>query len=279
MGRNTGGVDLTIPRNLSCKNFPDSILNNPRRLRVNHIKGRNIQSTITKRTQIVSSNQYEQDLLRAAQEGDMEAYEDLQRLLEPDIRRFVQRKIYDPYTVDDILQDVFLAFYQNLSRIEPVENLRPYIFRIARNKCYDDLRKLERNGDVSLDDEPVQMRVSFTEAQHQPKPDDLSHWMLLHIEVQAAIEQLPDNQREALLLYSEEQMSYAEIADVMDCSIGTVKSRLYYAKKALRGLMKMETLAVLDEEFGTAPLKKTKSAGTETAGIEEKEEEQYERAS
>ena len=242
---------------------------------VKPVKGRNNKSKSNQRTQIVSSNQYELDLLRAAQEGDIEAYEDLQRLLEPDIRRFVQRKIYDPYTVDDILQDVFLAFYQNLSRIEPVENLRPYIFRIARNKCYDDLRKLERNGDVSLDDEPIQMRVSFTEAQHQPKPDDLSHWMLLHMEVQAAIEQLPDNQREALLLYSEEQMSYAEIADVMDCSIGTVKSRLYYAKKALRGLMKMETIAVLDEEFGNAPVKKTKVA--ENEAVEAKE--QYERAS
>jgi RNA polymerase sigma-70 factor, ECF subfamily len=252
-------------------------LNNLIAAYVNPIKGRNSihkSSQTSKRTQIVSSNQYEQDLLIAAQEGDIEAYEDLQRLLEPDIRRFVQRKIFDAYAVDDVLQDVFLAFYQNLSRIQPVENLRPYIFRIARNKAYDDLRKLERNSDVSLDDEPVQMRVSFTEAQHQPKPDDLSHWMLLHIEVQAAIEQLPDNQREALLLYSEEQMSYAEIADVMDCSIGTVKSRLFYAKKALRGLMKMETLAVLDEEFGNAPVKKTKVTGTDP----EKAEETYERA-
>jgi RNA polymerase sigma-70 factor, ECF subfamily len=75
-----------------------------------------------------------------AQDGDMEAYEELQILLEPDIRRFVQRKIYDQYVVDDLMQEIFLAFYQNLSRIDPVENLRPYIFRIARNKCYDDLR-------------------------------------------------------------------------------------------------------------------------------------------
>lgn len=217
----------------------------------------------------MANDQYEQSLLAAAQDGDIEAYEDLQRLLEPDIRRFVRRKIADPYVVDDIVQDVFLAFYQNLARIHPIENLRPYLFRIARNKCYDDLRKLERNGDVSLDDEPVQMRVSFTEAQHQPKPDDLSHWMLLHMEVQAAIEQLPDSQREALLLYSEEQMSYAEIADIMECSIGTVKSRLYYAKKALRGLIKQQTLDVLDEEFGTSnkPLKKTQVTATELEAI------------
>lgn len=197
----------------------------------------------------MSDDIYEQVLLEAAQAGDIDAYEELQILLEPDIRRFVSRKIYDLFTVDDVVQDVFLAFYQNMHRIDPVENLRPYIFRIARNKCYDDLRKLERNENISLDEEPVRMRVSFTESSNQPKPDDVTHWMLLHMEVQEAIAQLPETQREALILYSEDQMTYAEIADIMDCSIGTVKSRLYYAKKNLRGLMNPETLAVLDDEF------------------------------
>lgn len=226
----------------------------------------------------MSDHFYEQELLLAAQEGDLDAYEELQGLLEPDIRRYVQRKIYDSYTVDDVLQEVFLAFYQNLYRIDPVENLRPYIFRIARNKCYDDLRKLEKNDDVSLDDEPVQMRVSFSESHHQPKPDDLTHWMLLHLEVQAAMEQLPDNQREALVLYSEEQMSYAEIAEIMDCSIGTVKSRLYYAKKNLRGLMKQETLDVLDEEFAGTPRTPKKSQENQILIEEELKEVNYERA-
>jgi RNA polymerase sigma-70 factor, ECF subfamily len=226
----------------------------------------------------VSDHFYEQELLLSAQEGDLDAYEELQGLLEPDIRRYVQRKIYDDYTVDDILQEVFLAFYQNLHRIDPIENLRPYIFRIARNKCYDDLRKLERNNNVSLDDEPVQMRVSFTESQHQPKPDDLTHWMLLHLEVQAAIEQLPENQGETLILFSEEQMSYAEIAEIMDCSIGTVKSRLYYAKKNLRGLMKQETLAVLDEEFTETPRTPKKSQANLQMIEEEQKEVNYERA-
>lgn len=220
----------------------------------------------------MSDEIYEQVLLSAAQLGDIDAYEELQILLEPDIRRFIQRKIYDPYTVDDVLQEVFLAFYQNMHRIDPIENLRPYIFRIARNKCYDDLRKLERNENVSLDDEPVRMRVSFTEASTQPKPDDLTHWMLLHMEVQEAMAQLPENQREALILYSEEQMTYAEIADIMDCSIGTVKSRLYYAKKNLRGLMNPETLNVLDDEFDTTPkVAKKKSIDKEESELTEEE--------
>jgi RNA polymerase sigma-70 factor, ECF subfamily len=206
----------------------------------------------------------------------MTAYEELQNLLEPDIRRYIQRKIYDPYAVDDVLQETFLAFYRNLQRIEPVDNLRPYIFRIARNKSYDDLRKLERNEDVSLDDEPVRMRVSFTEAHQMPKPDDMTHWMLLHLEVQQAIEQLPDTQRETLQLFSEEQLSYAEIADIMDVSIGTVKSRLFYAKKNLRGYLRPETLQLLDEEFRdeakTKPKKSETVAECVTVTVEEENE-------
>ncbi|MEL6402989.1 MAG: RNA polymerase sigma factor [Chloroflexota bacterium] len=201
----------------------------------------------------MSDDRTEQALLVAAVDGDMEAYEVLQIRLEPDMRRYIGRKIYDPFTVDDMLQEVFLKFYQNMHRIDPIENLRPYIYRIARNTVYDHLRKVQRNNDISLDDEPVRMRVSFTEATHQPKPDDLTHWILLHMEVEEAINNLPESQRETLVLYSEEQMSYAEIADVMDCSIGTVKSRLYYAKKNLRGLLNPETVDVLDDEFNDTP--------------------------
>ncbi|MCA9912210.1 MAG: RNA polymerase sigma factor, partial [Anaerolineae bacterium] len=167
----------------------------------------------------MNGESFEEQLLYAAQQGDQDAYAELQLLLESDIRRYIRRKINDPYTVDDIVQETFLAFYQSLHRIDPLSNLRPYLFRIARNKCFDDLRKLERNADISLDDEPVQVRVSFTEAHHQPRPDDITHWMLLHLEVQEAIEQLPDSQREALQLYSEEQMTYAEIAEIMGCSV------------------------------------------------------------
>jgi len=221
----------------------------------------------------MSNEAYEQALLKDAQAGDMDAYEELQLLLEPDIRRYVKRKIYDIYAVDDVVQEIFLAFYQNMHRIDPISNLRPYIFRIARNKAFDDLRQVERRDDISLDDEPVRMRVSYTEAHHQPKPDDLTHWTLLHLEVLEAIEQLPENQRETLLLFSEEQMTYAEIAAIMDVSIGTVKSRLFYAKKNLRGLMRPETAAVLDDEFSApTPKKKTKVA-------EVVEEETHERLS
>lgn len=216
----------------------------------------------------------EYDLLQEAQGGDMDAYEELQLLLEPDIRRYVRRMVNNPYTEDDIMQDVFIRFYMNMHNIDPVSSLRPYIFRIARNRCYDEFRSYGRTDEMSLDDEPVQMRVSFTEAHSVPKPDDITHWMLLQLEVREAIDNLPDTQRDALILYSEEQMSYAEIADIMECSIGTVKSRLYYAKKNLRGLLRPETVEVLDEEFGNNEPPTKKKSNTSQVNKPQNEEEQ-----
>jgi RNA polymerase sigma factor (sigma-70 family) len=66
--------------------------------------------------------------------------------------------------------------------------------------------------------------------------------------VKEAIDRLPEMQRQTLILYSEEQLSYAEIAVAMDTSIGTVKSRLFHAKKLLRQMLRPETLQALENE-------------------------------
>jgi len=195
------------------------------------------------------THELEQALLIDAQNGDINAYEDLQLLLEPMIRRFVQRMLNNPMLVDDMVQEVFIKFYQNIGNIDPPEKLRPYIYRMARNRCYDELRRMGRRETVSLDEEPVELRVSFTQAHTQPKPDDLTHWILLSVEVREAIDRLPESQRRALILYAEEEMSYAEIAEVEGVSLGTVKSRIYYAKKNLRQYLNPDTLDVILSEF------------------------------
>jgi RNA polymerase sigma-70 factor (ECF subfamily) len=88
------------------------------------------------------------------------------------------------------------------------------------------------------------------QSERESQPEAVTYWLLLYLEVQEAMERLPEVQRETLILYSEENLSYAEIAEAMNTSIGTVKSRLYYAKKTLRQLLSVETLQALDMEFG-----------------------------
>jgi RNA polymerase sigma-70 factor (ECF subfamily) len=194
----------------------------------------------------------ETDLLQRAQSGDMDAFAELQTRLEAPIRRFVWRLIGTSPEEDDILQDSLIALYLNLDRIDPPENLRPYVFRIVRNRCYDLLRKRRRFEQISLDEEPVESWVSLSEpALTGSQPEEVAHWLMVQMEVQAAMERLPELQRQTLILYSEENLSYQEIAEAMNTGMGTVKSRLFYAKKMLRQLLSPQTLAMLDSEFGT----------------------------
>lgn len=191
------------------------------------------------------------EVARAAQQGDIDAFEALQRHFEAAIQRFVRRLIGAGQAVDDIVQDVFISLYYNLHRINPIEQIRPYLFRIARNRCFDELRRYQNRPTVSLDDEPVNIWVSYTATadHYDSQPEEVAHWLLLHLEVQEAMDKLPEIQRQALILYAEEGLSYAEISQVMECSIGTVKSRLFHAKQNLRNLLRPETLEMLEREL------------------------------
>ncbi len=194
----------------------------------------------------------EYELLKLAQEGDYDAFEQLHALLAPGLGRFVRRLIGDGQEAEDVVQDTLLALYLNLSRIEPVEKLRPYVFRIARNRCYDVLRRYGRYEEVSMDaDDPASVRISFEVAdERSTPPEEVAHWLLLQLEVREVMDSLPELQRQALMLYADEGLSYAEIAEVMGVGIGTIKSRLFHAKKNLRARMKPETLAAILSDLG-----------------------------
>ncbi|NDJ34739.1 MAG: RNA polymerase sigma factor [Chloroflexi bacterium] len=101
------------------------------------------------------------DLLRQAQAGDESAYTELHHQLEPAIRRFVYRLIGTGEEAEDVVQDTMIAFYRSLHRIDPPEHMRAYVYRIARNRCYDALRRQGRYETLPLDDDAVAVRVSF----------------------------------------------------------------------------------------------------------------------
>lgn len=202
---------------------------------------------------------YQRHLLRRAQAGDYDAFERLYALLEPGIGRFVRRLVGHGTESEDIVQDTFLALYTHLDNIVPASRLRPYVYRIARNHCYDRLRLWGRYEEVSIDASdgdseagskreatfhaPLHLQDEFSTA-----PDEAAHWLLLSMEVRSAIDRLPHHQRQTLILYCEEELTYAEIAEVMEVSIGTVKSRLFHAKKTLRGLVRPEVLLAIQQD-------------------------------
>ena len=194
----------------------------------------------------------EQALLRQARSGRQAAFARLQEELAPTVRRFIWRLIGQHEGEDEIVQDVFMALYMNLERIDPVENLRPFLFRIVRNRCYNELRRQGRYKFVSLDGYARSTGASGSFAvDHSPLPDEVVQWQLLFEEVRATLERLPEVQRQTVILYAEENFTYTQIAQAMGTNIGTVKSRLHHARRTLRRLVRPESLALLgiaDEE-------------------------------
>ena len=192
----------------------------------------------------------ESDLLRALQAGDEDAFVLIMQRLESPLRRYIRRLIGDTDAGDDIVQDVFFTLYRKCDRIDARRGLRPYLFRMARNRCYDELRRQGRFQSVSLDDDAEGQAFSLAETLPDPAEptEELAHWLFIQLVVREAMEKLPENQRQALILYAEEQMSYAEIAVATNTNAGTVRSRLSHARRTLRRLVPPWVLAELDND-------------------------------
>ena len=191
----------------------------------------------------------EHELFEQVREGNRTAFDRLQETLDASVRRFVRKLVGIREEEEDIVQDAFLALYMNLERLESSEHLRPFLFRVVRNRCYDTLRRQGRFQFVPLEaaSEDSAVNSSFL-TDRRRQPDEALHWILLHSEVQQAIDRLPEIQRQAIILYCEDDLTYAQIAEAMATDIGTIKSRIYYGRKNLRKLLKPEILEALGIE-------------------------------
>ena len=194
------------------------------------------------------------DLLRALQAGDGDAFVHIMQRLESPLRRYVRRLIGDSDAGEDIVQDVFFTLYRKCDRVDASRGLRPWLFRVARNRCYDELRRQGRFHSVSLEDDADGQPFSLVETLPDPAEptEELAHWLFIQMIVREAMQQLPENQRQTLILFAEEGMSYAQIALATNTNIGTVRSRLSHARKTLRRLVPPWVPAALDADSAAA---------------------------
>ena len=165
---------------------------------------------------------YEQLLVLRCQAGDETAFETLVARYHGRLAYYLRGLLPREDQVDDVLQEVWLAVFRALPRLADPGALAAWLYRIARDKALVRWRghRQERPLDESdLVEEPSQ-RDEFG-------PEDAR-------EIHAALAQLTPEHREMLVLRFLEDMSYGQIAEVTGCPVGTVRSRLYYAKSALR---------------------------------------------
>lgn len=137
----------------------------------------------------------------------------------------------DSTVAEDITQDCFLRLYRYAERIDTSLPLAPWLYRVTVNLSYTWLSRNKRRG-VSL--ESV---VDYLMSSPWQAPDKLAESAGLREEVRRAIRQLNFNQRVVVVMYYLNELSLEEIAEVLNCPVGTVKSRLYYARENLRNCL------------------------------------------
>ncbi|MCD7784412.1 MAG: RNA polymerase sigma factor [Oscillospiraceae bacterium] len=139
------------------------------------------------------------------------------------VERFVRFKIPADSGAEDVLQEVYLAAYLGFERLENRENFKPWILGIARNKCRDRYREMAK-----------ELELVDIESVPEEKLSIGIHGITVQNDVSEALGELSDRDSEILRLYYLKQLPQENIAKVLGIPIGTVKSRLHYAKSRLR---------------------------------------------
>lgn len=172
------------------------------------------------------------ELLSAYQDGDVGAFRTVMERHHDALLRFLIRFMGDRQAAEDVFQETFLQVHQSLDSFDMSRSFKPWLFTIAANKGRDLHRKNARRPTLGLSarigGDDGRSFVDLMEID-VPAPSEAMDKRELDQRVQRAVDELPDHQREILLLAYFQKMSYQTIADLLEVPLGTVKSRLHAA--------------------------------------------------
>jgi len=183
-------------------------------------------------------------LVQLALQGDQQAFEALVSRYKQPLFDLIYHYVGEYYEAEDILQHVYLKLYLSLSTLEPNQNLRPWLFTVARNRCLDFLRhkrafagRLLFFSEVSanIGDDDVAIFDMIPDA--ASTPEELVEQRGLQREIRHAIQSLPQVYRSVVWLLYKEQLNYDEIGQILAMSASTIKTRFNRAKPYLRAIL------------------------------------------
>jgi RNA polymerase sigma-70 factor, ECF subfamily len=163
----------------------------------------------------------DRDLIKKARRGHVEAYNLLVSRWEKRIYNYILRLVGSREDAQDATQDTFLKAYQSLGRLEDEGRFAPWLYRIAHNEAYSLLRKRRPEGE---------MPAEIAEGAERPRLFPVE----LRLAVEGALGRLSQEQREAVVLKIYQGFKFEEMAQILDCPVSTVKSRLYTALELLK---------------------------------------------
>ena len=183
----------------------------------------------------------EMELIHRAKLGERNAFSELVCIHAEGVRNVIYRMCGDVQIAEDAAQETFIQAWLHLASYRPHMPLRNWLYRIAINAATDMLRKEKRILPHALED----LQLSDP----QPGPEAVFSQGERTTVIQKAVSALPDASRAVLVLREYEGLSYHEIADTLNIPVGTVMSRLNYARKVLRGQLEQKLSPQVEAEY------------------------------
>ena len=183
----------------------------------------------------MSDREIDQLLVERVQRGDKEAFGLLVAKYQRKLARLLGRMIRDPAEVEDVAQEAFIKAYRALPSFRGDSAFYTWLYRIGINTAKNYLVSQGRRAPTSteLASEDAETMEDADQLRDIDTPDRLLHTKQIGDTVNAAMQALPEELRNAIMLREIEGLSYEEIAVVMDCPIGTVRSRIFRAREAI----------------------------------------------
>jgi len=178
---------------------------------------------------------YEEEelLVKLSKEGDKLAFSKLVRKYQNFLFNLLYRLLPDEFDVNDIAQDVWIKVYQSISSFKGNSSFKTWLNKIAINTYYDKLRKKGYVKEVSIDEEDEEGNKLFDIADSRLIPEDIildSEWQAFF---ESKIKSLPEKYKVVIVMREVQNLSYEEIASIMNIPVGTVRSRIARARERL----------------------------------------------
>ncbi|MGA2853003.1 MAG: sigma-70 family RNA polymerase sigma factor [Verrucomicrobiota bacterium] len=180
-------------------------------------------------------------LMLHAKRGDRAAFAELVEKYKQPVMNFVFRSLRDEIEAEDLAQNVFLQAWKSRRRYRQTAKFSTWLFTIARNLCLNEIRRRSRHPAESIEEMHAehedQPRQQYEDKSQVAPPDKLLQGELAR-KIEEALAELPENQRTAILLCRQDELSYEEIAEVLDCSLSATKSLIHRGRETLKEKLK-----------------------------------------
>ncbi len=182
----------------------------------------------------------DEEVVAHVQKGDTEAFGTLVERYEAKLLRYGRKFLARSEDIEDIVQDVFLSAYQNIRGFDTRARFSPWIYRIAHNAFVNEFRKHKRTRVVFVDFDTLISHPVYEDPKlHEREQAEIKQM------IEKSLDKIPEKYREVLILYYSEDLSYKEIADVLQVPTGTVGVRIKRGKEALK-----EAYEKLEHHYG-----------------------------